>query len=385
MHPAITELIQAIMATMIAMIPPGYSSLSRLPIDYCDQECQDTPLCEEWRSNWRCKRPQLDRRGYRQRLAQYQKEGMSFEKARKEAKLRSYTRPETKEEGLARYAIVATAVSDVSRKMTRHMCKSKCKGVAEQASQVCENPEDETMCKTAGEEALEACHKDCNKQAPWRWRRMELIYSALTVMQKESGFRADVHGGTGMMGRGDCDWKYPDGRKAKAWTKGTSPIGGTCRSVCLGQINVGKGRVGPNRWSAEDLVGVDLGSTSRCVTQTMRELSRSRLTCRKSQDWAGAMFSAYGTGWSCTNKKLMARGGAFWKHFKHRRTLTQHWSELLVSPGMSQAYQRLYNSPSRMLWMIPVETPELDKAIAKVLEEVEEEEGEIEMASFDDE
>lgn len=367
-----TELVQVIIAAMISFIPPGYSAYSQTPMGYCDDNCQSTRLCED--PSWKCTTPRFQRSIYNKKVSELQSTGLTSELAADMAKPLSYTRPETTEEALTRYTIIAEAVANVSRKMTYHMCKSSC-------VEDIECSEEESICSGNDPDCVEvkpckaqvtACHQECARKAPWRWRRMELIYSLLTVMSEESGFRSDVHGGVGAAGRGDCDWKYPDGKKAKAWAKGTSPIPGSCRSVCLGQINLGagaRGLVGPEKWSADDLVGVDYTSTERCITQTIRELTRARLTCRKSQDWAGAMFSAYGTGWSCTNKKLIARSRKFWSRFSHPRTLDQKWVEIITKPEVIGALDTLRHNTDPIYWMIPV-TPVVEEPMAAIIGEM---------------
>jgi hypothetical protein len=315
---------------------------------------------------------------FEQKAAEFEAQGMTRKEAEVKAKPLSYSRTESKEEGLVRYAVIAEAVSDTSRNMNYHMCAKQCVQMKKEAKKckplACREPVCEPDPVCPDEKAIEACYKSCRKTSPWRWRRMEAIYSVLTIFSKESGFRADVHGGTGSHGLGDCAWKYPDthptkgGKRAAAWAKGANPVKKTCRSFCMGQINLGPKGKTRRGLSGADLVGIDLASTARCVEQTLRELSRSRLTCRKHEDWAGAMFSAYGTGWSCTNPKLVARSGAFWKHFNHPRALTQNWHDLLSEGRLEVVRQALRTSQGQLFFVSPIgPKTELEKTIAKVI------------------
>lgn len=357
----LTELIKTIMATMISIVPPGYSVYSRVPIPVCDETCQTTRLCEE--PIWRCEPPKFQPDVFYLKLAEFKAQGMTEEEASEKARPISFSRPETKAEALVRYAIIAEAIANVTRRLTYHMCKSTC---VENLQCV-----DKKECK----DEVAECHNSCSKTALWRWRRKELIHSILIVTGQESGFRGDVHGGVGTEGRGDCDWKYPDDRKAKPFAKGASPIPGTCRSVCLGQINLGNGGLGtagPEKWTADDLVGVDLASTERCITQTARTLAMARLGCvyqfKEMKDWAGAMFSAYGTGWSCTNKKLMTRSNNFWNYYNHPKVLEGRWITILTTPEVNDTRQIL-QTQSPIYWMLPVEAAptEIEQTVAEII------------------
>jgi len=268
----------SILASMLNVTPPGGSMYSYVPLKYCDETCQTTPLCDN-KANWRCQKPKFRRELYEEFLTEFQKY-MPLKEAQEEARFRSYTRPETKEEGFARYLMIARAISSVSENSTRHLCKQTC----------------------TDEDTLETCHKECNSSAPWIWKRTELAYMMMTIASQESGFRADVHGGIGM-GRGDCAWKYPDGRPAAPGATGARRDSSTCKSVCLGQINVGSGTTSEG-WTADDLVGLDYESTKRCMTVTARILAQSRMLCTRwnktGGNWAKATFAAYGSGSSCT-------------------------------------------------------------------------------------
>lgn len=307
---------EVVLAALLSLMKPGETALSRVPISICDEQCQQSLLCEN-KHHWRCKPPQLDKNLYGQYLANFQANGMDEETAMHEAGIRSFTRPETYEEGLVRYAIIAQAISNVSDKMTRQHCFTRC------ANNINKLQCDEKIECDSKEQEEQACFKQCAKDSPWRWKQAELAYMLVTAANQESGYRGDVHGGTGLLGKGDCDWRYPNGKLASAFAKGAMPVSGTCRSVCLGQINIGQGTT-TSGLSAEQLVGVDLASTERCVSEMAFHMSRARVLCTKwntlkGKDWPKATFSAYGSGLACTlsRKKRVTIDGQKTTHYAY--------------------------------------------------------------------
>jgi len=285
----------SILASMLKMLMPGHSMFSQVPISICDEACQNTTLCVN-PSDWRCVKPIYDKDLYEKYLEEL-KDG-------NEAKIRSFTRPETFEEGFVRYAIIATAAAEVSEKTTRHLCKKQCDIASSNAYGLCSSQaEDVKQCRDDTQNQSAACHNQCVTDAPWLWTRKESVYMAITAAEEESGFRADVHGGTGPAGKGDCKWEHEDGTPAPAWSKNAHRVPGSCKSVCLGQINIGTGTVSPWGWTADDLIGVDLASTERCFTVITKTMSLSKNQCVHTQgnkDIAKATFAAYGSGSSCT-------------------------------------------------------------------------------------
>jgi hypothetical protein len=267
-----------ILASIITISSPGDTIFSQVPIPICDDSCQQTNLCNNLR-DWKCRKPKFDKDLNYKYLKLFESRGMSQELAEKEAKIRSFTRPETYDEALVRYAIIAEAISNVSGKLTTGVCRNKCNNDAE-------------------------CQKQCFISSPWTWKQSELAFMILVAANQESGFRADVHGGTGEYGLGDCKWKNKDGKDAVPFSKGAYPVKETCQSFCLGQIKVGKGTT-INNWSADDLIGIDSDSTERCITVTADYMTKSRIRCTKwnkitnENNWAKATFSAYGSGLSC--------------------------------------------------------------------------------------
>lgn len=355
------KFVEMIFAAIISIVAPGQSIYSQVSIDYCDEICQVKPLCNN-DSDWKCKPPKFNNSIYTKKLEAY---------SPKEAKARSYTRPETYEEGIVRYSIIAQAISDVSENYALNSCKQKCEN--------------------------EQCHQNCMKSALWKGSRKELALMIATVASQESGFRADVHGGTGSAGRGDCKYQYADGTPAQPFAKGASPIPGTCKSVCLGQINIGNGTTAQG-WKAADLVGVDLESTKRCFTVVAQNLARSRAYCNRLSggDWAKGTFAAYGSGSSCTisQKRQISISGIrttqyaykvkedgkikivwgvvppdnaiskspaeaawpsvrskiFWDQMTHTKSLSDKNKSLLSDENAEKIYSALFNSDKSVLW-----------------------------------
>jgi hypothetical protein len=348
----VNQYVEALLAGMISMMPPGYSMYSQVPIAYCDEQCQETKLCDD-PSKWRCRKPRLDYVVWQDMTTDLvENMNMPFEQASAKAKFLSYTRPETYDEGLVRYVIIAPALWDASLRMTQPYCKTQCHEA-----------------KFEDKQEHYACHKRCLKGSAWRWARKPLAYLTMTVFGKESGFRADVHGGVTPQGLGDCTWKR-DGRWAKPASPGARPILSTCRSFCLGQANLGRHgyvKFNGNRWAGLDLVGIDYDSTSRCTKIAMKNLSRARLYCTgrlapRQNDWAAATLSGYGTGGTiasggCSSKRLTKRATTFWKQYNHPRELTDNVKRRLAKPEVQAAIALLMNAPYPVYWNTPLPEP----------------------------
>ncbi len=335
--PTISKLVESLVAAAIQFAPPGYSHYSQVPITYCDEVCQQTPVCDD-PSKWNCKPPTMDSGIYQEKLQELLDEGHSFEMASFYAKPLSYTRPETYEEGLVRYQVIGEAVVKAALQSSQRVCKQQCKQLTD-------------------EKEVVTCHHSCNAYAPWKWSYKELAYLTLTVWGNESGFRGDVHGGVGPDGRGDCGY-LKAGKQVAANTPGATRF---CKSVCLGQANVGMGYVvvAGQRWYAKDLVGIDLASTYRCAMATMSTLARARGFCTgpmapATTDWAGATLSMYGTGNKCDAPNLMARSKGFHGMMLHTPALPQRALDLLKIPEVTSTVS-FYQNISPVLWPIQLD------------------------------
>lgn len=253
-----------ILASMLQMVGPGNSQFSTVDIPHCNKKCQETPACDN-KGDWRCSKPIYNKYKHQTLINKFKN------KSPEELKPYAFKRYETYEEGLVRYVTIAKAIADVSYKATRNICINKC------------NTDD--------------CKQNCKRKAYWRWDRKSLAYMMLVIAKNESGFRRDVHSGeTG----GDCRWEK-DGRTVAPGTKGARRVPGTCKSVCLGQVHIGKNKI--HKLEGTDLVGIDIESTKRCFDIVARTLTKSRNFCSarhpNHNDWARATFAAYGSGHSC--------------------------------------------------------------------------------------
>jgi len=323
-----------ILGIMLQLVPPGQSIYSQVPIPHCDVQCQQTPLCANAQS-FRCSKPRFDRQLYARHMADLQQQGLSFSEAQDRARPLSYTRPETYEEGLVRYQIIAEAIVDVSGKMTHKICLDACQG------------------------EQKACEEPCSRAAPWPKTRKQLALLMVTVTRAESGWRSDVHSGFGQAARGDCDYVDAQGKPALPWTPGARMVAGSCKSVCIGQINTGAHGV---HVKPDALAGIDYASTQRCLTMTAKTLARSYRYCTSPvmpwpKDWAGATLSAYGSGSSCSHKKLLARSHTFYKIMKHPRPLQPNPMQLLALPQLQQEIAKLRASSQQLLWVNPITLP----------------------------
>lgn len=349
MPPFLNQYVESLIAMMISIVPPGFSAFSQVPISYCDEHCQTTKLCEN-ETSWKCEPPRLDYVVWHDLTIDAMNSlELPMEEAKARTKPLAYTRPETYEEGLVRYYIIAKANWDSTLVMNRPYCKSQC---------------NKKKFETKKEHF--ACHKRCGRTSPWHWSRKEHAWATMTIFGKESGFRADVHGGVTPQGLGDCRWEKENGKWAKPGSTGSRPIISTCRSFCLGQHNLGRAgraRYAGNVWSGTDLVGIDYESTKRCAAMTQKHLARSRLYCTgpmapKWDDWAAVMFSMYGTGSRCNNKRLMRRSATFWRYYQHPRDLSEEVKKRLARQDVRAAIKSLLNAPYPVHWNTPL-PPEL--------------------------
>ncbi len=288
-------LAQTILTAMISIIPPGKSVHSRTRVTCADKNCLTEKVCSE--PSILCAPAKFSPEIYDQLYNHNLFLSLSLKGQNtyvESTKQQSYTVAESYQNGLKRYSIISIAIEQTVKKADY-----------------------------------------------WSGSKEDLAAALVTVFGFESGFREDIHSGRGPLGRGDCKWKK-DNRSVKAFTKGAMPIPGSCRSVCLGQINIGgEMRFG---YQADDLVGTDLASTLRCAEVSARMLARSKGSCGSSAsykgDWVAGMFAAYGTGGSCralrgtgaTLKQALwpeARAARFYSIRRSSRQLNQREREVL--------------------------------------------------------
>jgi hypothetical protein len=135
----------------------------------------------------------------------------------------------------------------------------------------------------------------------WKSPRGRLSRLLVVAMFHESGFRRDVHEGIGPASRGDCRWR--NGRR----------VPGSCKSHCLTQIQLGKGRSAEG-WSGDDLVGTNPESTRRCLTVAARILDGAAMWCatRGPRPWQACVWYRYSGGnVPTTDHRVQARARTF--------------------------------------------------------------------------
>lgn len=211
-------MINAILAAMLSLVPPGQSAYSVVPLPECggpvlrlaDLGTTPTPAA--------CSAPGVAWSPHHSALV----------------------RLETEAEGRARYETIARALDAVS---------------------------------------LEATSAPEGERPLWPWPRRELVAGLLTIARHESGFRRDVHEGVG------------------------PAAVGSGKDVCLVQIRTGglDGRRGG--WLGRDLVGLDAGSTARCLRAGAELLARSRWSCARGGAWFAPAVALYGSGVSCGTRR----------------------------------------------------------------------------------
>ncbi len=338
-------LVEHILAAMISIISPGMSNYSQVPMVRCAAECQATPRCEN-KHDFRCRPPQLSMSLYRQRQRELVAQGVSPEDAIMDALELSYARPETYEEGLARYYVLVTNLVAVARRNSYSACLS---------DNVCNSKSG-----VEGEDSLSACYLQCRRTAKWTRPYDQLAWAMFTTSSLESGWRSDVQAGTGMRGRGDCEWEK-DGKRVKAWTDGAQPIISTCNSFGLNQAWFGNPPIEKHHYFGKvtylDVMGLDSPSTRNSFNLAARHLISAYLICKGVEhDWAWSMFSMYGSGHSCKADRSKSRAGRYHKYSygPNRRALAAKHHTVLATPE-AQALITYLGSSTKLLWM-PAET-----------------------------
>ena len=350
-------LVENILAAMIAVIPPGMSTYSQVPVSYCDVECQSTPRCDN-PTSFKCKAPELNKELLALKYLEFESEGLTEEETTAKATPYAFSRPETYEEGLARYYVIAESVVASARRNSYGACI---------ADNQCKDQPD-----TEGEGSLVACYKQCESTAIWKRSYKDLAWALFTVSSYESGWRSDVHAGVGEWGRGDCKWTKGN-VYVPAWTKGGTPQPNTCNSYGLTQVWFGvpartlhdtRGAV-----TYDMVLGLDEGSTEQSFDLAARFLAMAYRACNgvEGQTWALGMFSMYGSGSGCTKESSKLREGRFWKYSRTETGLAQRHLDTLVSPYVQELVALLQNGGKRH-WMpsedyVPVTTPPQELAV----------------------
>jgi hypothetical protein len=203
---------------------------------------------------------------------------------------KAFLRYETWEEGTLRYWLIADVIASVSQTLTR--------GSADDAA----------------------------TSRRWKSSPDALRQLLVTVVLHESGMRRDIHSG---LTRGDCDYRMVKGKPQL--------IEGSCRSHCLGQINLDPGAKTARGYSADQLVGVDRAATRRCIQTTADLLTQAHGACMRQLNAEGShaacTLAMYGgvTGWA-TDPRIAARMTSYRNLRAHRAELNDRVRRLLKRP-----------------------------------------------------
>lgn len=311
-----------ILAMFVTIVSPGNNENSQTQITYCDEICQQTQICNN-KSNWQCSTPKLDKEYFTEKVSEFSKT-MDNDKAEKLAKVISYTRPETYEEGLVRYQIIAQAIDKVSNELSREKCLK-------------ENT-DKSLCK--------------NK--PWYGDEKSLAAFVATLIIGESRLSSNVHGGL-ESGLGDCFHRYKDGKTVRY-----------CNSYGLGQMMQPALDAHKLGYKKQEIVGLDYMSTEKAVRGIAYGLIGAKGVCGyrhpKMDSYAGA-FSLYGTGNNCKLKYLNDRSKTFWYILVSKKKINEDTLFIMENKSYKRLYNLLINSNKQIKYLPSVnfETIELDK------------------------
>ncbi len=313
-----SALLQNIFTALIMLSSPGNNERSQVHITYCDEVCQETPICDN-KSTWHCQKPKLNSDIFNEKVSEFS-QTMSKDSAKKLAKAISYSRPETHEEGLARYYIIALAIEKVSGELSREKCLK------------------------------EGGNKDTCKDRPWFWDQRSLAMLTATLIYKESGLSNNVHGGL-RSGLGDCHNGY-------------------CNSYGLGQVMQIALRAHKLPYNVKEIVGIDYQSTEKTIRAVAHNMAGAKGMCGyrhpKMDSTAGA-FSLYGTGNNCKLKYLNDRAGTYYWILNNKKTIDNKLSNIMLGERYKEIYNLLLNSKVQIkqLPAVKFETVELNKFLVK--------------------
>ena len=188
------------------------------------------------------------------------------------------TRPETREEGLARYGQIARLIHEVADASTW-------------------TPASAPGCEPPRVQRWQKASARCDEQhraRPWAGTSDDLVRYLLTVTAHESGWRADVHSGRGAHARGDRG-----------------------QSTCLGQIKrTRRGWRSQRGYSWGSLTGLDDAATRRCLETVADYRGAARAVCVSDYSPMGAtgpgcILACFGGVRSASNKRIQERVQTF--------------------------------------------------------------------------
>jgi hypothetical protein len=170
--------------------------------------------------------------------------------------------------------------------------------------------------------AIERVAKEKERQYP-----PELMWKFLTTIAfHESGLRRDVHLGLGNWAIGDCAWRRVNDHRGKV------RVPGTCRSHGLFQSLFSD----PYRsklfgWRARQITGLNMPSTVRATTVAAKHLDRLWKGCSHNDKFVSVscVFAAYGGVRSAKDPRIQGRAGTFVKLGQAPKELDAYVRELL--------------------------------------------------------
>ncbi len=173
----------------------------------------------------------------------------------------------------------------------------------------------ESIARTA--KRLKSCEAPC-RPIYWPGDTRSLAIATLTVVKHESGFREDIQGGYGPLGRGS---------RGESCLMQVMPDQAVRQAVWLSEdarAKIAKSRVAREAF-AKSLLGTKPAALDRCIEVGVRMLAESRKSCSKSSaNWAYGMYSMYGTGTTCSSAAV---GNSRSKTFQTFRTAKKQLSK----------------------------------------------------------
>lgn len=199
-----------------------------------------------------------------------------------------WQRPETYEEGIRRYAVLAKAIASVA------------------------------------------------EEGEWRLQRGRLWRYLVTIAYHESGFRRDVHVGLGDAALGDCKWKVRNGRR--------SMVPGSCRSHGPFQMLFRNPRTTRMYgFEATDFLGDDFASSRRAALGAAKAIDQFYRYCRHRgpRPFDACMFASYGGVTSTRSRKITMRVKTLKKLASAPAKLDEYVAAIVGESDQAAAVSRL--------------------------------------------
>lgn len=177
------------------------------------------------------------------------------------------------------------------------------------------------------------------KEGEWNFPTGRSWRFLVAIAYHESGFRRDIHIGRGSWAVGDCSWRRgKDDKRVR--------IKGTCKSHGLFQSLFAK----PKKtrlfgFKATDIIGDDLETTKRAVTVAAKHLDRLHTYCSRTgpRPYTACVFATYG-GLSDTRDKRVQQRVKTYNKIKRAPTKLDEYVASLVDPKDSSAGKNIVAS-----------------------------------------